>query len=119
MIFNEISLNRRTNINSFSYKYIRMKYFSFSPVVVLVDVIVVEVLVVKVELETFVDVVEGAGVIVEVEVEPIVPIFSLHKGPSQRHSSTLNRPWKASCSLQPSAASPRGLQFLRHCNEPL
>ena len=77
------------------------------------------VLAVDIVLEVFVgDIFEVLGAIVEVEVEPIVPIFSLHKGVWQRHSSTLNKPWKASCSLQPRADSPRGLQVLRHCNVP-
>ena len=77
-----------------------------------------DVLVVGVVLVTFVDVFVVCVAIDEVEVEPIAPIFSLHKGVSQRHSSTLNNPWKASCSLQPRADSPRGLQVLRHCNVP-
>ena len=82
----------------------------FSPVVVPAFDVVLEVCVV--------DVSEVLGANVEVEVEPIVPIFSLHKGVWQRHSSTLNKPWKASCSLQPIADSPSGLQVLRHCNVP-
>ena len=69
--------------------------------------------------DVFTEVVVGDGIGVEVDVEPIAPIFSLHKLVSQIHSSTLNNPWKASCSVQPSLASPRGIQFLLHFNVPL
>ena len=83
-----------------------------------VVVMTLDVLVVEIVLVTFVEVFVVVGAIDDDEVEPIEPIFSLHKGVSQRHSSTLNKPWKASCSLQPRWDSPRGLQVLRHCNVP-
>ena len=60
-----------------------------------------DVFAVDVEVEVFIDVVVE-DVIVEVDVVPIVPIFSLHSLVLQRHSSTLNKPWNASCSVQPS-----------------
>ena len=87
---------------------------------VLVVVMTLDVRVVEIVLVTFVVVFVVVGAIDDDddEVEPIVPIFSLHKGVLQRHSSTLNKPWKASCSLQPRGDSPRGLQVLRHCNVP-